>query len=354
VRLQGDLGGHGTWKLSGVLAESGTTTWRMAAEFAMEPDDGHLLEVGTGYGSRFVRPGMAGDSSSERSVGAVFVQERWEISDSVTASLGGRYAYVGFLEDASHFNPFVSVELRPDRKVRLHATFSARTLAPGGDALTVSSTSAPLGWAELDPNLRPSRTSRLEMGVDRTVDGWTVSGLTFYELVSDQLVNDFTGPETNRSLRISNSGDAGIAGVGISVGRRFGRLFTGTVTYSMGRAWTRDEGAVIDAPRNEGDFHDLATRVETGFDSSDTRIVAYYRLNAVVPEIGQGQTQTSRRFDVQVSQGLPFIGALTRADWDVLVAVRNLFYEVGEGSTLDELSVINPPKRVLGGIAVRF
>ena len=46
--------------------------------------------------------------------------------------------------------------------------------------------------------------------------------------------------------------------------------------------------------------------------------------------------------------------ALTRADWDVLFSIRNLYYEAGEGAILDEHAVSNPPKRVLGGIAVRF
>jgi hypothetical protein len=45
---------------------------------------------------------------------------------------------------------------------------------------------------------------------------------------------------------------------------------------------------------------------------------------------------------------------LTRADWEVLLSVRNLFYEVSEGGTLDELAVLHPPKRVLGGISIRF
>jgi hypothetical protein len=38
----------------------------------------------------------------------------------------------------------------------------------------------------------------------------------------------------------------------------------------------------------------------------------------------------------------------------VLVAFRNLFYEASEGASLDELVVLHPPKRVLGGISVRF
>ena len=103
----------------------------------------------------------------------------------------------------------------------------------------------------------------------------------------------------------------------------------------------------------EGDFHDVVARLETVIDDTDTRVIALYRLNQ--PEAAtRGSLRSRARFDVQLTQGLPFLGALTRADWDVLVAVRNLFYEAGEGAMLDEQAVSNPPKRVLGGIAVRF
>ncbi|MEE8218240.1 MAG: hypothetical protein V3S03_04675, partial [Vicinamibacteria bacterium] len=63
---------------------------------------------------------------------------------------------------------------------------------------------------------------------------------------------------------------------------------------------------------------------------------------------------TTTRFDVQVTQGLPFLQPLTNADWDLLVAVSNLFYEASEGGFLDELAVQDPPTRVVGGISVRF
>jgi hypothetical protein len=45
---------------------------------------------------------------------------------------------------------------------------------------------------------------------------------------------------------------------------------------------------------------------------------------------------------------------VTRADWELLVAVRNMFYEPAEAGALDELAVVAPPTRVLGGISVRF
>jgi hypothetical protein len=87
-------------------------------------------------------------------------------------------------------------------------------------------------------------------------------------------------------------------------------------------------------------------------------VAALYRLDAM-SEDGEGPATwtgpaTTTRFDLQVTQGLPFLQPLTRADWDLLVAVSNLFYEASEGGFLDELTVQEPPTRVVGGISVRF
>lgn len=109
--------------------------------------------------------------------------------------------------------------------------------------------------------------------------------------------------------------------------------------------------------QEEASYRDLLARVETVIDQTGTRIAAVYRLNTLHPRRrtqNPPRTPLASRFDVQLSQGLPFLGSLTSADWEVLVAVRNLFYETGEGGTLDELLVANAPTRVLGGISVRF
>ena len=99
-------------------------------------------------------------------------------------------------------------------------------------------------------------------------------------------------------------------------------------------------------------------KLETVIDWTDTRLAALYRLNALSDERGAGfpgtPTVTAARFDVQLRQGLPFLQPLTRADWEVLVAVRNMFYEASQAGFLDELAVQDPPTRVVGGISVRF
>ena len=45
----------------------------------------------------------------------------------------------------------------------------------------------------------------------------------------------------------------------------------------------------------------------------------------------------------------------SNARWEMLIAVRNFFREAGtEQSVYDELLVVRPPKRVVGGVTLRF
>ena len=60
------------------------------------------------------------------------------------------------------------------------------------------------------------------------------------------------------------------------------------------------------------------------------------------------------RFDVQVRQALPFMD-FSSAKWEMLVAVRNFFHDsASDQSIYDELLVVRPPKRVVGGLTLRF
>jgi len=55
-----------------------------------------------------------------------------------------------------------------------------------------------------------------------------------------------------------------------------------------------------------------------------------------------------------VTQPLRFLD-FTSAQWQVLVAVRNLFRDLAaDSSVYDELLVVRPPKRIVGGFLVKF
>jgi hypothetical protein len=362
LRLRGQLADGIRWSLGGLVAESEGRAWRTAAEFVLEPGGGHEVEVGAGYGAGDQRPTQAGIlPEPDRAVGAVFLRDRWQLGDRLTATTGARYTYVGFLPDSHHADAVVQIELRGDRQTLVRGSVAARTLTPGGDLLTLSTVAASPAstWARLEDGLRPARTLRYELGVDRALGSAHLGAHVFDERTRDVLLTTFDGS----APFVRNAGSVGARGFGLSLGRRFGSIANGSVTYTFGRG--RHSGTspfATDVPVtsfDEAEFHDLVARLETVIDWSDTRVAALCRLSALSDDRGPataGATRTSNaaRFDFQLTQGLPFLQPLTRADWEVLVAVRNMFYEASQGGFLDELAVQDPPTRVVGGISVRF
>jgi hypothetical protein len=361
VKLNGRIADSGHWSIGGLVAERESATWRMAGEFVFEPGGGHEVQVATGYGTRALRPFALGGGSArlDRGVGAVSFHDRWQATDRIATTVGGRYSYAGFLERSNHLDRQFGLEFRRDERTRMRASARSHTLVPGGDVLTVAtiSSSPAVAFAVLDDGLRPERVLRYEVALDQEFGDYTLEAHTFYETIHDQLVNGFSdgGTLLPHALNVSNGGWVGTRGMGLKVARRFGDVVQGSMTYTYGHSW-RPEAVAAEPILSfrQGDFHDLAARVETMIEGTDTRVVAFCRVNRLAsPELRPGG-MVNTRFDVQVSQGLPFLGAITRADWDVLVAVRNLFYETSEGGILDEMAVSHPPKRVLGGISVRF
>ena len=137
----------------------------------------------------------------------------------------------------------------------------------------------------------------------------------------------------------------------------------GAVEYSYARAnWVSGENLsylmlVSPSSVRTGDerIHDLSTSVEANVPETSTRVLILYRVNNGFA----GRDVTSRpgidgRFDVQVRQSLPFLDFST-AKWEMLVTVRNFFRDsTSDQSIYDELLVVRPPKRVVGGLTLRF
>ena len=56
----------------------------------------------------------------------------------------------------------------------------------------------------------------------------------------------------------------------------------------------------------------------------------------------------------KIHGSLPFMDFGT-AKWEMLLAVRSLFREsAADSSIYDELLVVHPPKRIVGGLTLRF
>jgi hypothetical protein len=353
LRLSGRLADGVQWSLGGLVAENEGRAWRMAAEFVLQPGGSHEIKAGAGYGAGDTRAVLAdGLVQPDRAVGAVFAQDTWRVTPRLTATAGGRYTYIGFLPDAHHGDAIVAIELLGAPGTVLRGSISARSLAPGGDLLTLSTVAASpaISWTRLDDGVRPSRTARGELGIEHRAGPGHFGAYAFQESTRNVLLTTFQGS----TPFVRNAGEASARGFGVSVGGHLGTVVDGSLTYTFGRAehvrtFAPDSGAA--------DFHDLVARLTAMIDASDTRVTALWRVNTMADvrrSAGTSAPKAATRFDVQLTQGLPFLEPLTRADWEVLLAVRNMFYEASQGGFLDELAVQDPPTRVVGGLAVRF
>ena len=106
-------------------------------------------------------------------------------------------------------------------------------------------------------------------------------------------------------------------------------------------------------------IHDVSTSFETEVPETSTRVVVLYRMTSANSRAGAaGSTSPvlpiDSRFDVQVRQSLPFMD-FSSAKWEMLVGVRNFFRDAAaDQSIYDEVLVIHPPKRIVGGLTLKF
>jgi hypothetical protein len=98
----------------------------------------------------------------------------------------------------------------------------------------------------------------------------------------------------------------------------------------------------------------LTTSVETTIPDTETRVVLVYRTSSVVGAHSAALPLLNGRFNFELHQALPF-EPIRGSKVELLLAVRNLFRDLGEaGSIYDELLTVAPPRRILGGVQVKF
>ena len=110
------------------------------------------------------------------------------------------------------------------------------------------------------------------------------------------------------------------------------------------------------ALRSNERIHDVTATFDSVVAPSATRLFVVYKVNSAFARTRDtfSGSLTNARFNVQVNQSLPFIN-FAHASWEMLAAVSNLFGDDAfDGSVYDESLVVHPPKRVLGGVTVRF
>jgi hypothetical protein len=215
---------------------------------------------------------------------------------------------------------------------------------------------------------RPERVDHIEVSAEREWAALVLGVRAFQQDVEDQVVTMFglALPDVASGVGHYHVGSAGAfeaRGWGVSVSRAVADGVRASVDYTQSSTqwagYSNDALAIATlapvALRSNERIHDVTATFDSVVAPSSTRLFVVYKLNSTFarPRETFAGSLASARFNVQVNQSLPF--SFGNANWEMLAAVSNLFGDDAfDGSVYDESLVVRPPKRILGGVTVRF
>jgi hypothetical protein len=374
--------GDAHWLVSAQLLESALSSWAGRAEYVSSDLRGHRFASGVTYGSflygdlgEFRPPDSVlgrglRDQRSNEWFGSVYASDSFLVG-SATVHAGVTFHYFDYLDNSAYASPRleVSYPLGSSDRTVLKSVVDRRLQAPGGEDIGLLSQvaySSVYGPVPSQRSLRAESTTRFGFGVEHQISSRTrLAVRLFQENATDQLVRAFLDDGATGGAGhfvVANGGDFRTRGVGVALAQTLGPM-EGSVGYTIGKVLAPMRPPASSGPSvakaSEPEIHDVTTTVGTSFDSTQTRLQAAYRV-IYHPGLTPGIPSSPRRgavdsrFSVQVFQLLPFVG-WNGTQWELMVAVRDLFYDdIDNASILDELSVVDAPRRVLGGVTVRF
>jgi outer membrane receptor protein involved in Fe transport len=379
MALNAPMGRWGEWTMRGAVRQGELGSWFLAGSYSGRPAGNHRVSGGLAYGTQLVEPltslGPTTVESQTRSMASAYAVDDWTISRRVSLSYALAYVWQNYVTSGALMSPRVSLTLTPTRHYRVRAIVARSETAPGADELLPSGSTLDVTWLPTQRSFspwadsapfRPQSTNHVELAVERVARDFVLGFRSFYQRVDNQTGTVFTTPALERPTAsaghyyVATVGDASARGWGVSLASPTVAGVRGSVDYSQTTAaWSGFENGIA-APAwfatGAERIHDLTASLETSIPFTATHVYVLYRINTAFAHDNAQSTSDNLngRFDVQVNQSLPFMD-FTSAEWDVLVAVRNVFRDpVGEHSVFDELLVVKPPTRIVGGVRVRF
>ena len=378
--LVGAPAGDADWTIRGAVTQGDIASWVLSGDYVTRTPGRHHYDVGMSYSTQRYDGGnlaaLKSLTDGSRNVGVMRAFDTLTVTPRLIVTYGARYARYDYLDSSSLLSPRVGVTLLPAEHLRFNAVVSRRALAPGAEEFVQPDSGIWLPpqrtFSALDDRapLIAEHTTHLEAGIERDLGGAaTVSVRGFRQHADDQLVTLFginqpgVPPATLGHYFVANNGAVDATGYAAGFKAIVASRVRGSVEYTFARAtWLPRENVgylLMMSPSSirSGDerIHDVSASFEAEVPETSTRLMVLYRVsNGFVGRDVSSRSGVDGRFDVQVRQSLPFLDFST-AKWEMLITVRNFFHDVtGDQSIYDELLVVHPPKRVVGGLTLRF
>jgi len=376
-------GAGGEWLIRAAMSEGDLSSWIVAGAFTSKPGRVHQYDMGLSYTTQDYLGGnpaaLAAVTDGSRNAGELYAFDRWTLSRRVTLDYGARYAHYDYLQARGLLSPRFGVEVEVLPRTTIRTTIEQRMVAPGAEEFLATNTPGP--WLPPERTFAPlrdpaavdafraERSRSFEAEVERRVAGaFALAVGAFHQSVDDQLVTVFglRMADSSRSpghYYVASAGGVQADGWLVRLNTPANRRVQGSVQYSRtATRWAnRNDSELLGGlvpglirPDTE-DLHDLTTSITADIRETATRVFVLYKMNNGFVGSGSGPAGAGfdGRYGIQVNQALPVAFAGTK--WEVLVGVRNLFRDPTDpASVYDELLVVRPPKRLVGGFLVRF
>ena len=372
-------GRHGDWSVQGAMTQGDVASWMVSGAYLTRAPGRHVYDTGMSYALQRYDgsnpAALAALADGNRYAAVLYAYDAFAISRKVTLLYGGRYAKYGYLDD-SLFSPRARLTVAPTGSLRVSFGVARRAVAPGAEEFVPSMVAG--GWVPpertfapiIGTSFVPERTNHYDVSMEHDLTPLTlVSVRSFYQDTEDQLVTLFGlgGERPTADLGhyyIGSAGDVSALGWTVSIRQVIAQRLRGSVDYTVSTAqWQETPQSDIVSLRLPGvarrgpeRIQDVTAAVDTDIPITETHVDALYRISTgyaggTLESLGP---TLAARFDVQVTQSLPFMD-FANAHWEMLVGVRNLFRDAAdEASVYDELLVVRPPKRIIGGLTLRF
>jgi len=301
--------------------------------------------------------------------------DEWTVSPRLVLGYGATYARYDYLPDSGVWSPRFTVTI-PAEGFRLKALISRKGLVPGAEEFAPSVTGVWLPpertFSSLahDGRFTPEHVRHTQVSLERDLaSGVTVSLRGFDQRIDNQLIELFDTVPGGAAAAlghyyVATGGDIDARGWGAAMTHEVPGYVRGTIEYTVTEAlWdpssdTSLARVVRSMPASSSErIHDLQTTISATIPQTATRVYAKYRVNTAFwsgePD-ATFRSSANARFNVRVNQSLPFL-RFSNADWEALVDIRNMFREADADSSMyDEVFAIRAPKRIVGGLQVRF
>jgi len=373
------VGANADWSARAAINSGDVTSWTMAGDYVTRAPARSRVTAGMTYSLQRYQGGkfaaLQAVPDGHRKVASLTASHELDLTRRWTLGYGARYEHYDYLDEYGLVSPSLKVSFAPVASLRLHAKASMLQVAPGaeefvppadGHWIPPQRTFAPLGHNRF----ATERVQNYEFGATRQFTGFAVDVRAFSQRVDEQLVTVFGAADPARLIAagghygVASAGDALLQGWALGITHNLSPYVRGRIDYSLvSTTWQTSTGAdraalAAHAPRALREpherLHDVTTTIEAEVPQTSTRFYVLYRLNSGFAGDPAALQSADGRFDMQLRQGLPFMSGM-KGDWEMLLGVRSLFRTtVEDRSIYDELLVVRAPKRVIGGLQLRF